>query len=104
LGPGHNPTESLVAMLEGTGYKAHLDKACLHRIKEHFAVLRPRYAESFMSNIIGVETDIFDSQIPGGMISNMESQLKQQRAPLTAWKKCLSKCRVCVKMPVSRHW
>ena len=33
-----------------------------------------------MSNIIGVETEIFDSQIPGGMISNMESQLKQQGA------------------------
>ncbi len=79
LGPGHNPTESLVAMLDGTGYEAHLDKACLHRIKEHFAVLRPRY-QAFMSNIIGVETDIFDSQIPGGMISNMESQLKQQGA------------------------
>ena len=39
----------------------------------------PRYAE-FESKIIGVETEIFDSQIPGGMISNMESQLKQQGA------------------------
>jgi methylmalonyl-CoA carboxyltransferase 5S subunit len=79
LGPGHNPTESLVEMLEGTGYEAHLDKACLHRIKNHFAALRPRY-KAFMSNIHGVETDIFDSQIPGGMISNMESQLAQQNA------------------------
>ena len=48
-------------------------------IKEHFARIRPRYAE-FLSNITGVETEIFDSQIPGGMISNMESQLKQQGA------------------------
>ena len=79
LGPGHNPTESLVEMLEGTGFEARLNKACLHRIKNHFAALRPRYQE-FMSNIYGVETDIFDSQIPGGMISNMESQLKQQGA------------------------
>ncbi len=79
LGPGHNPTESLVEMLEGTGYEARLNKACLHRIKDHFAGLRPRY-QAFMSNIHGVETDIFDSQIPGGMISNMESQLKQQNA------------------------
>ena len=79
LGPGHNPTESLVEMLEGTGYEARLNKACLHRIKDHFAALRPRY-QAFMSNINGVETDIFDSQIPGGMISNMESQLKQQNA------------------------
>lgn len=79
LGPGHNPTESLVAMLEGTGFEARLDKGRLRRIRDHFASVRPRYAE-FMSNIHGVDTDIFDSQIPGGMISNMESQLKQQKA------------------------
>ncbi len=79
LGPGHNPTESLVEMLEGTGFEARLDKDCLRRVRDHFASVRPRYAE-FMSNIHGVDTDIFDSQIPGGMISNMESQLKQQNA------------------------
>ena len=79
LGPGHNPTESLVEMLEGTGYEARLNKERLHRIKNHFATVRPRY-QAFMSNIHGVETDIFNSQIPGGMISNMESQLKQQKA------------------------
>jgi methylmalonyl-CoA carboxyltransferase 5S subunit len=79
LGPGHNPTESLAEMLEGTEYKTRLDKERLSSIKEHFAQVRPRYAE-FLSTITGVETDIFDSQIPGGMISNMESQLKQQGA------------------------
>lgn len=79
LGPGHNPTESLVEMLEGTGYGTRLDKERLRRIKEHFLTVRPRYQE-FLSNITGVETEIFDSQIPGGMISNMESQLKQQKA------------------------
>jgi methylmalonyl-CoA carboxyltransferase 5S subunit len=79
LGPGHNPTEALVEMLAGTGYTTRLDKGRLRRIKAHFASVRPRYAE-FESNILGVETDIFDSQIPGGMISNMESQLKQQGA------------------------
>lgn len=79
LGPGHNPTESLVEMLEGTGFEVRLDKDRLRRIRDHFASVRPRYAE-FMSNIHGVDTDIFDSQIPGGMISNMESQLKQQNA------------------------
>ncbi len=78
LGPGHNPTESLVEMLEGTGFVADLDKALLGRIKEHFAAVKPRYAQ-FMSSF-SVETEIFDSQIPGGMISNMESQLKQQGA------------------------
>ena len=79
LGPGHNPTESLVAMLEGTGYCTRLKAECLRRIRDHFAGVRPRY-KAFESNIAGVDTDIFESQIPGGMISNMESQLKQQGA------------------------
>src|SRR6059058_2926640 len=79
LGPGHNPTEALVEMLEGTEYTTRLDKDRLLKIKEHFAKVRPRYA-AFESKFIGVETEIFDSQIPGGMISNMESQLKQQGA------------------------
>jgi methylmalonyl-CoA carboxyltransferase 5S subunit len=79
LGPGHNPTEALVEMLEGTGYETRLDKDRLVKIKEHFATVRPRYAE-FESKFIGVESQIFESQIPGGMISNMESQLKQQGA------------------------
>jgi methylmalonyl-CoA carboxyltransferase 5S subunit len=48
-------------------------------VKNHFDKVRPRYKE-FLSNIIGVDTEIFKSQIPGGMISNMESQLKQQGA------------------------
>jgi methylmalonyl-CoA carboxyltransferase 5S subunit len=79
LGPGHNPTEALVEMLEGTGYTTRLKKDRLLKIKEHFARVRPRYAP-FESKFTGVETEIFDSQIPGGMISNMESQLKQQGA------------------------
>ena len=79
LGPGHNPTESLVEMLSGTPYTTNLDGARLLRIKDHFATVRPRYTQ-FMSTITGVETEIFKSQIPGGMISNMESQLRQQGA------------------------
>jgi methylmalonyl-CoA carboxyltransferase 5S subunit len=66
-------------MLDGTGYYAELDKDRLLSLKRYFNKIRPRYAE-FLSNITGVETEIFDSQIPGGMISNMESQLKQQGA------------------------
>ncbi|HYO86290.1 MAG TPA: methylmalonyl-CoA carboxytransferase subunit 5S [Dermatophilaceae bacterium] len=78
LGPGHNPTEAAVEMLDGTDYVANLDLGVLGRIKDHFATVRPRYAQ-FMS-AFNVETDIFASQIPGGMISNMESQLAQQGA------------------------
>jgi methylmalonyl-CoA carboxyltransferase 5S subunit len=79
MGPGHNPTESLVEMLAGTPYATNLDDDRLRRIKDHFAAVRPRYSQ-FMSAITGVETEIFKSQIPGGMISNMESQLRQQGA------------------------
>jgi len=79
LGPGHNPTESLVEMLHGTGYETRLDMKRVLNIKRHFAAVRPRYRE-FSSEFSGVETEIFESQIPGGMISNMESQLKGQGA------------------------
>ena len=79
LGPGHNPTESLVEMLDGTGFETGLDRQRLIKIKKYFAGVRPRYQE-FLSTITGVETEIFNSQIPGGMLSNMESQLKQQGA------------------------
>jgi len=78
LGPGHNPTESLVEMLEGTPYTTNLDMARLLRIRDHFAAVRPRY-RAFESATL-VDTEIFASQIPGGMLSNMESQLKAQGA------------------------
>jgi len=79
LGPGHNPTESFVEMLEGTGYETRLDLARILKVNRYFAKVRPRYKE-FLSDITGVDTEIFKSQIPGGMISNMESQLKGQGA------------------------
>lgn len=79
LGPGHNPTESLIEMLDGTGVETRLDRERVLKVRNYFKKIRPRYAD-FLSDIKGVETDIFKSQIPGGMISNMESQLKQQGA------------------------
>jgi methylmalonyl-CoA carboxyltransferase 5S subunit len=66
-------------LLEGSGYQTRLDKGRLENIKRHFAAVRPHYRE-FLSEFTGVETEIFQSQIPGGMISNMESQLKGQGA------------------------
>jgi len=78
LGPGHNPTESLVEMLEGTDYTTDLDMDRLIAIRDHFKTIRPKYAE-FESETL-VDTNIFLSQIPGGMLSNMESQLKAQGA------------------------
>lgn len=78
LGPGHNPTESLVEMLEGTGYTTDLNMDNLITIRDHFRKVRPKYSE-FESKTL-VNTDIFMSQIPGGMLSNMENQLKAQGA------------------------
>ena len=79
LGSGHNPTEAVVEMLEGTGLETRLDKDRILKVKDYFTRIRPRYRE-FMSEFTGVDTEIFKSQIPGGMISNMESQLKGQGA------------------------
>lgn len=79
LGPGHNPTESLIEMLEGTGMTTRVDMNRVRRVRDYFREVRPRY-KKYLTDFIGVETDIFDSQIPGGMLSNMESQLKQQGA------------------------
>src|SRR5204862_1714720 len=54
LGPGHNPTESLVELLEGTGYKTQIDKARVLKVKDHFDKVRDRYSE-FMTKFSGVE-------------------------------------------------
>src|ERR1700758_5059713 len=67
LGPGHNPTEALVEMLEGAGCNTRLNKERLGKMNDPVAKVPPRYA-AFESKFIGVETEIFDSQIPGGMI------------------------------------
>jgi methylmalonyl-CoA carboxyltransferase 5S subunit len=80
LGRGHNPTESVVAMLEGTDYESRLDIESLHRIKQHIANVRPRYSQ-FSSQPTGVETEIFQHQIPAALILNMEYLLKGQGTP-----------------------
>ncbi|HWQ26086.1 MAG TPA: methylmalonyl-CoA carboxytransferase subunit 5S [Chlorobaculum sp.] len=79
LGPGHNPTESFIEMLEGTGFSTKVDLDRIERVKSHFVSVLGRYSE-FQSKVTGVDTEIFKSQIPGGMLSNMESQLRQQGA------------------------
>jgi methylmalonyl-CoA carboxyltransferase 5S subunit len=80
LGRGHNPTESLVEMLVGTGYESRLNMERLLRVKQYIADIRPRYRE-FFSQPIGVETEMFHHQIPAVVMLNMEYQLKGQGAP-----------------------
>jgi methylmalonyl-CoA carboxyltransferase 5S subunit len=79
LGTGHNPTESFQEMLEGTGFETKLDLERIRKVRDHFAKVLPKY-QAFLTETVGVDTTIFQSQIPGGMLSNLESQLKQQKA------------------------
>jgi methylmalonyl-CoA carboxyltransferase 5S subunit len=79
LGTGHNPTEAFCEMLEGMPYTHGLDLARVEAASRHFATVKDKYAEH-LTQFSGVKTDIFQSQIPGGMLSNMESQLREQGA------------------------
>ena len=78
LGPATIPPRALVEMLEGTEYETRLD---MKRILT-YAITSRRFVRvtGVLSEFTGVDTEIFKSQIPGGMISNMESQLKGQGA------------------------
>jgi methylmalonyl-CoA carboxyltransferase 5S subunit len=77
LGPGHNPTEAIVEMLKGTGYETGLDMERVKSANGYFKDIKRRY-KKFWTKFEGVEPAIFESQIPGGMLSNMEGQLEQQ--------------------------
>lgn len=79
LGTSHPPTEAIVAMLERTPNDTGLSMELLGEISAHFRKIRKNYAE-FESSFSAADARIFTSQIPGGMLSNLESQLKQQNA------------------------
>lgn len=79
LGTGHNPTESFCEMLEGTGYTHGIDLERVEKVSDYYAGIKDRYKDYFTA-FTGVKTSIFRSQIPGGMLSNMESQLREQGA------------------------
>ncbi|PIU54725.1 MAG: oxaloacetate decarboxylase subunit alpha [Deltaproteobacteria bacterium CG07_land_8_20_14_0_80_38_7] len=79
LGTSHPPTESMVAMLSETDYDTEIRMDLLTDIAEHFKSVRKKYAD-FESSFAAADPKILISQIPGGMLSNMESQLKQQNA------------------------
>lgn len=78
LGPSQPPTETIIAMLKGTKYDTGLDLNLLNEIADHFKKIKPKYKE-FESKTT-VNPKILSSQIPGGMLSNMEKQLKEQNA------------------------
>lgn len=76
---GHPATESLVATLQGTGYDTGLDIAKLEQIADYFRDVRKKY-HAFEGMMKGSDARILVAQVPGGMLTNMESQLKQQNA------------------------
>ena len=80
MGPGHSPTEAMVEIFKGTEFDTGLDMHLLLDISAYFRdVVRPKYAQ-FESSFVGADARILDAQIPGGMLSNLESQLRQQNA------------------------
>ncbi len=76
---GHSPTETLVSCLEGQPRATGLDLAKLEEIALYFRDVRKKYAK-FEGSLKGVDSRILTSQVPGGMLTNMESQLKEQGA------------------------
>ncbi|GLR76721.1 sodium-extruding oxaloacetate decarboxylase subunit alpha [Aliivibrio sifiae] len=76
---GHTPTETIVAMLEGTGRDTNLNLEQLEPIATYFREVRKKYAK-FEGKMKGVDSRILIAQVPGGMLTNMESQLKEQGA------------------------
>ena len=79
MGTSHSPTETVVEMLKGTQYDTGLDTKALLEISAYFREIRKHYS-SLESSFLGADTRILLSQVPGGMLSNLESQLKQQNA------------------------
>ncbi len=76
---GHSPTESVVAMLQNTEHDTGLDLLLLEEIAAYFREVRKKYAK-FEGTLRGVDSRILVAQVPGGMLTNMEGQLKEQGA------------------------
>lgn len=76
---GHSPTETIVSIVEDTPRDTGLDLNLLEEIAAHFREVRKKYAK-FEGALKGVDSRILIAQVPGGMLTNMESQLKDQGA------------------------
>lgn len=76
---GHSPTESVVAMFQNTEHDTGLDLLLLEEVAAYFREVRKKYAK-FEGTLKGVDSRILVAQVPGGMLTNMEGQLKEQGA------------------------
>ena len=76
---GHSPTETLVAILEETDRDTGLDMHLIEEISAYFREVRKKYAK-FEGALKGVDSRILVAQVPGGMLTNLENQLREQNA------------------------
>lgn len=76
---GHTPTETMVAMLDGTERATGLDIELLEEIASYFREIRKKYAR-FEGALKGIDSRILVAQVPGGMLTNLENQLREQKA------------------------
>ena len=76
---GHSATETLVGILQNTKYDTNIKLDSLVSIATHFRKVRKKYAE-YEGSLRGVDARIISSQVPGGMLTNLENQLKEQNA------------------------
>jgi oxaloacetate decarboxylase alpha subunit len=76
---GHSPTETIAAIVEGTPRDSGLNVKKMAEVAAYFRDVREKYAE-FEGSLKGVDARILTAQVPGGMLTNMENQLKEQGA------------------------
>ncbi|WP_373186045.1 sodium-extruding oxaloacetate decarboxylase subunit alpha [Halopseudomonas sp.] len=76
---GHSPTESIVSIFQNTPRDTGLDLVLLEECAAYFREVRKKYAK-FEGSLKGVDARILIAQVPGGMLTNMENQLKEQGA------------------------
>jgi len=79
-GTSQPPTESIVALLQGTPYDTGLDLESLYEIGEYFASISTKYRMLFTAEATRPNVNVLLHQIPGGMLSNLVSQLREQNA------------------------
>ena len=76
---GHSPTEAIVAILQDTPRDTGLDLKVLEEIAAYFRPIRAKYSQ-FEGSLKGIDSRILVAQVPGGMLTNMENQLREQQA------------------------
>lgn len=103
LGTSHAPTESMVAALKGTEYDTGLDLILLNEIRDYFMTLREKYIKSGLLDpkMLATDANALIYQVPGGMLSNLLSQLKQagKEDQLTAVMQEVPRVRADAGMP-----